>query len=223
MSASSPEPVHWYHIWAGDRWHGSAWHRPAVEHFGTLAGAQFPGEVYVGVVGDLSERAGVLRFLAEAWPGAKAVVQADEGYEQVTIDAMHIWSKTVPDGTPVYYAHTKGALNDSLPNALWRRAMDELTAGCWYDRVADLREYDAVGLHWLTHEQFPEYINPRKPMFGGNFWWARAGYLAGLEPVTGTPERPPVNRWEAEGWLGQGFPKIRDLRPGWPDYRIAVP
>lgn len=215
---TDPLPVHWYHIWCGDRYHGSNWAVPAGEHFYELERVKFPGQVRVGIVGGLSERAGVMKWLREAWPSSTVEVQADEGYEQVTIDAMHAWSREADPHTPVYYAHTKGAFQDTPMNTRWRASMDGLLLGNWEKCVTALHSYDAIGLHWLTHREWPEKIDPRKPMFGGNFWWATAGYMAKLSRVTGTQEFPPVNRWEAEGWLGQGFPKVLNLVPGWPPY-----
>lgn len=216
-------PIHWYHIWTGDHYHGSAWLPAAEEHFGALVNAEFEGDVCVGIVGGLPERAEAMSWLRGWWPKSRVMVQADEGFEQVTIDAMHSWCKWADPAVPVLYSHTKGALHVGDMNRDWRMAMDELLVGTvgkpnWRECVKSLHSHDAVGCHWLTHKQYPELINPRKPMFGGNFWWANAGYIAKLAPVTGTPERPPVNRWEAEGWMGQGFPKVLDLKPGWPVY-----
>ena len=216
----SIQPVHYYHVWAGDRYHGSAWEVPAREHFAALEAAGFDGDVRIGLLGGLTERASAIRTLKELWPEADIVVQADEGFEQITIEVMHEWSKEAHPQTPVFYSHTKGAFQDCPMNTQWRQAMNGYLIDHWTEWALAIRRgsYDAIGLHWLTHEQYPEYIHPMKPMFGGNFWWARAGYLAQLERVTGTPEFPPINRWEAEGWVGQGGPKVMDLVPGWPNY-----
>lgn len=215
-------PVHWYHIWVGDTHHGSAWHTPAAEHFALLESSGFDGEVRAGIVGGVRERVECVNWLRQQKVPARVAVTADEGFEQVTIEAMHTWAKSADPAAPVLYCHTKGALQAHPMNTLWRNSMDKLLTGAWRERVADLDRYDAVGLHWLTHKEYPAFIDPRKPMFGGNFWWSKAGYLAGLERVRGTPEFPPVNRWEAEGWLGQGFPEVLDLAPGWPDYTRAA-
>ena len=229
------KPVHWYHMWVGDHYHTAAWEIPAEEHFGALINAEFDGEVYVGLVGGLPERAAAMKWLRGWWPESEIVVQSDEGFEQVTIGEMHKWCKWAREDVPVYYAHGKGSLRNLPGNRDWRMAMDKLLIGtvgkpAWKDCVNSLHTYDAVGCHWLTHEQYPEDINPRAPMFGGNFWWANSGYLAKLGEVQGTPERPPVTRWGAEGWVGTGFPSVLDLKPGWPDYpheedaaRFAVP
>jgi hypothetical protein len=207
------KPVHYYHIWAGDRYHGSAWQTPAVEHFAELKAAGFDGEVRIGLVGGQPERIGVMQFLRTACPQSDIVVQADEGFEMVTIDAMHkACQEELDPFTPVLYAHTKGALNRGPYADKFRRSMTKHVVGGWRECVKSLHSYDATGCHWLTHEQFPQYIDPRRPMFGGNFWWAKAVYLAGLPPVE------YVSRWSAEGWMGQGFPNVADLLPGWPAY-----
>lgn len=211
------KPVHFYHVWAGDHYHRSAWHAPALEHFDALRHARFDGEVLVGMTGEPTHCGYVYKFLREAWPAARVIAREDEGFEQVTINYMHRWVKEAKPDTPVYYAHTKGALNNSPANTRWRRAMESVLTDNWYARVTDLADYDAVGMHWLTHEKFPDHINPRRPMFAGNFWWANAGYLAKLEPATSG------NRWQAEGWMGTGFPKVLDLMPGWPDYARDIP
>ena len=209
-------PVSYYHIWAGDRYHGSAWQTPAVEHFAALNAAQFTGEVRAGITGGQSERLDVIRLLREACPQSQVVVQADEGFEQVTLGAMHQWAKEADPGTPVYYAHTKGALQDTPGNARWRRAMDDVLLGGWEGCVKSLHDYDAAGMHWLTHDDWPEFIGSGTPIFGGNFWWANAGYLAKLEPAG------LRSRWDAEAWVGSGSPRVLNLKPGWPDYRQEV-
>lgn len=212
------KPVSFYHIWVGDARHGSAWKLPAEEHFAALHAAEFNGDVAVGLVGGDAERNEACDWLFDRWPDWRLATAAEEGYEQVTIEALHTWCKTADPATPVFYAHTKGAFQACEMNHRWRRAMTEMLVGGWRDRVADLETYDVSAMHWLTHEQYPDWIHPLKPMAGGNFWWARAGYVVTLDRVTGTPEFPPVNRWAAEGWLGQKFPKVRDLCPGWPLY-----
>jgi hypothetical protein len=211
-------PAHWYHIWAGDDYHTSMWLPSAEEHFGAMVNAKFDGDVYAGIVGGYKQRTEVVKWLRGWWPEAITVVEADEGFEQVTIDVMHNWCKRADASVPVYYAHTKGALQPGEMNTRWRRAMDDLLMGSWQTCVMSLHSYDAVGCHWLTNAEFPKLIDPMAPVFGGNFWWARAGYLAKLDRVKGTPEFPPVNRWGAEGWMGRGFPKVLDMKPGWPDY-----
>lgn len=206
------KPVHFYHVWVGDRYHGSAWQQAADEHFHLLEAAQFDGDVRIGLVGGLSERASAMRWLREAWPASEIIVTADEGYEMITLEELHGFCQTADPDTPVYYAHTKGAMNLSPYTIAWRKSMDIRCTWEWSERVADLQTVDAAGCHWLTHADWPGKIDPRRPMFGGNFWWANAGYLAKLPPLE------YKSRYHAEGWMGQGFPEVRDLVPGWPIY-----
>lgn len=199
-------------MWVGDDWHGSNWRVPAQEHFQVLKDGGFPGEVRVGLVGGVSERVEAMQEIIGMYPGVRFSAKGEDGFEMVTIHALHEWAKEANPDTPVYYSHSKGAFNDTAANHRWRQQMDDALGACWDLCVDSLKKYDAVGLHWLTSEDYPQHIDPKRPMFGGNFWWAKAGYLAGLPPVGYR------TRWEAEGWMGQGFPKVLDLKPGWPDY-----
>ena len=93
-----------------------------------------------------------------------------------------------------------------------------MTAACvtqWRHRVADLETADAVGLHWLTPEAFPAYVST--PFFGGNFWLARTGYLAGLKSL----QADDTNRYKAESWIGTGSPRVKALSETWPDYAYS--
>ena len=218
MTEAIVRPVHFFHFWVGDKYHPAAWQQPFSEHFAALNLARFDGDVRVDLVGDLVNRSIGRRELLAAWPEARIEVEAEEGYEQVTLTALRTWAQAADPATPVFYAHGKGSFQPCDMNTRWRRAMDSLLADYWQDRVEDLRTHDVAALHWLTAEQYPQHIDPRRPMAGGNFWWANAGYLARLPELDGTPENPPVNRYGAEGWVGRGFPKVRDLRPGWPCY-----
>ena len=206
------DPVCYYHCWAGDKHHGSAWREPAEEFVTALLEAEFPGKVRVGISGGLAERMSTAPVFARLGSAADICAAEPEGFEQVTIEAMHQWAKVADPATPVLYAHTKGAFNATSGNARWRRVMTEHVVGGWRECVAALADHEVAGCHWLTPEAYPEHISPGKPMFGGNFWWARAGYLAVLPPVE------TANRWGAEGWLGRGNPKALDLLAGWPYY-----
>jgi hypothetical protein len=88
----------------------------------------------------------------------------------------------------------------------------------WRDNLGLLEDgADAVGNHWLTEEGFPGMLTagmtdpaPGSGFFGGNFWMARSDYIRTL------PECPPEPRWQAESWIGWGYPRVVDLLPGWP-------
>ena len=213
-------PLHVYHVHVGHGHVSSRWEPVVEEHFRALRDAQFEGRVGVGLVGDQEKRTQAIRMLDKLWPDWWILAAADEGFEQPTIDAMHRVAKDADPATPVLYCHTKGAFQDTPFNRAWRRGMTSDLVGFWQACVMSLNQYDVIGRHWLTHEEFPKTITNGNPMFAGNFWWARAGYLAGLPPVQGGEPGMPLNRYKAEDWIGQGnpSPKVLDLHPGWPDY-----
>ena len=205
-------PVHFYH------WHASSAWMPAVkEHFMALRDAQFYGTTYVGLVGASEDRVIARNYLMAEWPDAKVCAEADEGFEQVTLHALHSWAKGAPPETPVLYAHTKGSVNPSASSEHWRRSMTHQVVGKWGGCALALRQYDAVGCHWLEpgvdYGLAPNFkYEITTPMFGGNFWWARAGYLTKL-PILANDDR-----YAAESWIGLNNPKVLDLSPGWPVY-----
>lgn len=203
-------PVHWYHFHCGGAV-ASKWEEPLAEHVSALELASFPGECKLGLVGGMSEQREAQDWLSNWWPSAEIAVQADEGFEMVTLAAMHAWSKTADPATPILYCHAKGSFQDYPENHRWRRCMTTELVNGWRECLRLLNDVDAVGLHWLTPEEYPDQITG-PPMFGGNFWWTTAGYIAALPPVE------HASRYCAEGWLGKGNPKVRDLYPGWPRY-----
>lgn len=186
ISASS-----FYHLFAdGD------WEYAALEYALALEKSGFSGKRYVGIVGSPANRQ---RARSALPPGFTVAAEANEGHEQVTLWALHEWAKTANPDTAVLYAHTKGAkYSTGLRSNRWRHAMihETVMAG---DKVSRLiPEFDAVGAGW---QETPNNF------FFGNFWWARAGYLSGLAPVS------DKTRYHAEHWLGTGNPRVKDLCP----------
>jgi hypothetical protein len=168
------EPVHFYHCYTGS---GSVWQPIAEAH---------------------------QRYLREfAGPHELVVSKVAEGFEQVTLAAMHARALTLPPDTPMLYCHTKGSWNNTAGDgtrAWWRNAMTYHCIGRWEECLEQLKTHDAVGPYW--HEE------PR--WFAGNFWWANAGYLASLE----APDPADDDRHPAEVWVGSGNPRIFDMQPG---------
>jgi hypothetical protein len=170
-------------------------------------------EMTVGLVGDDRDRDAArqrITMLCTSWDLPQPVnwVEADDGWEQVTLDQVYKDVQEIPGEYAVLYAHTKGAHGDTDGNAAWRRSMTRHVVHGWEECVAHLDTVQAVGCHWISNDHVPE--NP--PFFGGNFWWARASYLRTLPP----PDNE--SRWHAELWVGQGHPVVWDFKPGWPDY-----
>lgn len=198
-------PIHFYHIGANGNL--AVLERILAEHFDLLGSVDFPGRYCYGIVGPKEAREQVKGLLDD---NGDVIVEADEGFEQVTLSWMHDrCKKTLSPDTPILYTHTKGAWNNSVFQDRWRREMDELLISPWPLRVAQLTQFDALGLHWLTPADGSAVVNS---FFGGNFWWANAGFLAGL------PELDWSERHGAEGWIGRGKPEVANLRPGWPVY-----
>lgn len=185
-----PKPVHFYHHWTGGK--------PDLdqvitdEHFAALEESGFDGLIEV-------------RDVAVGW-------------EDVTLRELHSWCQELDPDTPVFYAHNKGALHpmylrDTVTKqvypqefvSLWRGDLNDRLIRCWRSRVEDLRDYDIAGCYWVTP---PESLAPHFP---GNFWWARAEYIAGL-PVLDVLDS--TNRHNAERWLGRGTPRVKALSEG---------
>lgn len=190
----------YFHVYAD-----GAWVQPTQEFLDALATITEPFALTVGVVGEEHNRARVRL----AFPNAAAWVEADGGWEQVTLTKL--WMDARNHDDPILYAHTKGAANQGPINHAWRTSMIRHVVRGWGNCLDRLATVDAVGCHWLTRERYPRYI--LVPIFGGNFWWATARFIRTLPPL----ERN--TRWDAEGWIGLGDPTTYDLISGWPSFR----
>lgn len=181
-----------YHLYAN-----GPWEVPVQEYLRALEFSDLKGLHCVGLVGSDSNRKKVRDFLPRHM---SVVAEADVGYEQVTLRALHVMVKDLAVGTPVLYAHTKGtgfSVGDPVAQ-VWRHAMIHETVMTY----PDLSEYDVAGAHWLDSPNLHFY---------GNFWWARSEYLAKLGPVG------DKSRYDAELWLGTGNPRVLDLCPDFED------
>lgn len=190
--------THFYHVFAdGD------WERPLLQHVAALNESGLMDELddmFIGIVGSSENRTAVKKVA----PGF-VVAEADTGWEQVTLEQVHDWSKT--NDAYVFYAHTKGAWSQDELARQWRISMTYDTVIRWRECVEYLHELDAAGPYWLkSHE--PEH-QQHEFFFAGNFWWARSDYLARL------PKLRYESRFNAEGWIGLGNPKVAVLRKGY--------
>jgi hypothetical protein len=189
--------THFYHVFAdGD------WEIPATEHFEELALSGLLDNLdnlFLGVVGTSENRAKVKREL----PGV-VTVEADTGWEQVTLNKLHEFSQT--DDGAVLYAHTKGAWSRDELARVWRVSMTHDVVTRWRECVYALEKVQAAGPFWLRSDM-PEHSEHRH-FFGGNFWWARSNYVAALDPVGNN------DRYQAEGWIGLGSPSVKVMREG---------
>lgn len=190
---------HYYHVWAD-----GAWEEPLYEHVTALEIAALDCAITVGVVGSEPNRIAVLVAMGEL----VGAVEADAGYEQVTLARLHEDACAHPDDV-FLYTHTKGAYHPSSLNTQWRRSMTRHCVLDWHRCVELLRDNDAAGCHWVHTRATPE---DDYSIFAGNFWWATGRYLATLPS-------PALwdDRFEAERWVGRGSPVVADLRPDWPN------
>lgn len=180
-----------YHVFAdGD------WEEAAGEFAWALERSGFNGERCAGLVGSAENRARARRVLA----GWTIKTEAERGHEQVTLRALHDWAKAADPDAAVLYVHTKGGLYSARSSRAkhWRHAMMHETVMAWEQAAGHIPEFDAAGAGWQE---------PPNNFFFGNFWWARAGYLAELAPVS------DETRYHAEWWLGSGGPRVKDLCP----------
>jgi hypothetical protein len=191
--------THFYHVYAdGD------WLKPAQDHFKALVLSELLDNLdmmHLGIVGSRENRLKVAKTL----PGV-VVAEADEGWEQVTLEKLHDYCQT--DDGVVFYAHTKGAWSQSILADRWRASMTHDTVTRWRDCVEVLQTVQACGPHWIR-SHMPEH-REHEHFFGGNFWWARSDYVRTLDPVK------TETRFQAEGWIGLKNPSVANLRLGEP-------
>lgn len=193
---------HYYHVYADGRWHTPvAQHVEALRTSGLLDELEF---FRIGIVGSDTNR----REVKETLPFAEVVAEAEDGWEQHTLNELYDWALTVPVPHSVLYAHTKGAWSGGELAYLWRVSMTHDTVDNWREVVALLATHDAVGPFWMDSDRH-EHLE-HKFFFGGNFWWANTHYLRKLPPLRWE------HRFQAEGWVGLAEPNVANLRQGPP-------
>ena len=193
--------AHFYHVYAdGD------WQLPVTEHLEALTLSGLLDELtdfFVGIVGAPENR----KLVREALP-AVVVAESDEGWEQLTLQNLHNYSKQ--NEANILYAHTKGSYQVDELRRLWRVAMTHDTVTKWRECLKYLDEVQVAGPFWLQSAMSEH--SEHGHFFGGNFWWARSSYLRTLEPVR------TEHRFQAEGWIGLGKPTVKNLREGLPTW-----
>ncbi len=106
-------------------------------------------------------------------------VEADEGWEQVTLNKLLDFCQT--DDGAVLYAHTKGSWSQTELARVWRVSMTHDVVTRWRECVHGLEKVQAAGPFWLKSWE-PEHVD-HESFFAGNFWWARSDYIRTLKPV----------------------------------------
>ncbi|MCK6685197.1 MAG: hypothetical protein L6R30_22560 [Thermoanaerobaculia bacterium] len=115
-----------------------------------------------------------------------------------------IWKRARENQDAAFlYFHTKGVSSPAdAMKTKWRRAMQKFVLARWRENLELLGVYDAVGANW---QELPRFSH-----FSGNFWMARAGWLALLEnPETYRASGQqvqlvsrPWDQMHAETWIG---------------------
>ena len=189
--------AHFYHVYAdGD------WQSPVTEHLHALTVSgllERLNDFFVGIVGTPENR----QLVREALP-AMVIAEADQGWEQVTLQELHKYSHK--HKAQVLYAHTKGAYQVDELRSAWRVSMTHDTVTRWRECVQELEMVQVAGPFWMKSSSSEH--NEHGHFFGGNFWWAQSEYLAAL------PALKNDNRFQAEGWIGLGSPSVKVMREG---------
>lgn len=114
-------------------------------------------------------------------------------YEGVTLQKLWQHAQQVDPATPFLYFHGKGASNMTRCRNRWRRLLEYFCITRWRTAVAALETYDTYGALW-----YPKHTRH----YSGNFWWARAGYLAQLPDPTISSRMRSGLRFQYEAWIG---------------------
>ncbi len=149
---------HYYHVYADGNWEPIvAEHIDALQHSGLLDRLE---KFNVGLVGDWRKREDVIEYIQHRIPHKTWCIaaEADEGWEQVTLDALasdmrHVYGKHVY----VLYCHTKGGAYSGPHQDQWRRRMMHSNVTDWPVVIEQLttKQWDVAGCH-VTKETFYE-------------------------------------------------------------------
>lgn len=113
-------------------------------------------------------------------------------YEYPAIQAVYDWSLRSDVAAICLYFHTKGISYADERHSRWRDILNDGVILNWTKHIHALNEgYDLSGQNYLNSDRFA-------PHFSGNFWFARAGYLASLVDPRHLDQR---NRYNAEAWV----------------------
>ncbi len=150
----------------------------------------------------------------EAETGIRSIRRLEglQNYETPTLQAAWEWSCANPAGA-VLYLHTKGVSKpQNRARTAWRHLMGEQLVARWRKNLERLAHADMIGVNWCETPS---------PHFQGNFWMARAGWIARLpSPVSfrnrGGPDLfgEPWDRMHAEVWLASGSAPIAESLVG---------
>lgn len=128
--------------------------------------------------------------------GATVFYNEDSTSEGDTLRALASYAQK-NDAANILYMHTKGLTHPGhAPVRDWRLLMEHFCVERWEECVELLDRFDAIGVN-LNQE--PE------PHFSGNFWWARAQHIRGLN------DQYLDNRRTQEFWIGSSGKHLHEL------------
>jgi hypothetical protein len=112
---------------------------------------------------------------------------ADEIY---TMNIIHKHCKSNLNDK-ICYLHTKGVTNDNQCITEWRKYMFYFGCIKYNDRLEELKSNDTCGVDLRTTPVLH---------YSGNFWWANANYISGLNEPNKTYS-PLSERHKSEFWV----------------------
>jgi hypothetical protein len=205
-----------FHIWADGKWL-----IPTLKFVNALRESGLDKEaksINFGVVGSLPNLNKVKEYLYNTSLDYKIVGHSYNGFEQETLDKIIDLKE---DDGYIFYAHTKGASNDTEFEHYWRESMFDDLIHDWKSCVSLLEDHAAVGCHYAVPIDgadqvcYNQHIGTDRGYFYGNFWWSHLRYLKAI----GKPDRSPTtfeiySRMDAEYWLLKlsGVVKDKDFK-----------
>ena len=195
-----------FHIYAINHWREiTAEQMQIMKNSGLLDAA----ELYVGVIGVKDD----VRYLVERYPVKEVYLTDRNTAEYFTLKHLHRFCKEHPD-YQIFYGHTKGVTQpghyETFHNA-WRGVMSDLLFDKWDIVSPLLKAFDVVGSLYAAYGGWNEQTNEwqGKPgdakLICGNFFAAKASWLAQLPTPDDTQER-----WLLEYWSTLGTPNVFD-------------
>eukprot|EP00906_Rhabdomonas_costata_P025295 RCo036198 len=181
----------------------SSWSRAHAER--VLLAVQFSGllrhaELHVNVVGNQSFLPVLPKSAVVTFRGAL------QENEFVTLRDLLQYSREHPDAL-VLYMHNKGGFNSPPTEHHWSDVMAWMNAWMFRWCVILLAHYHTVGTYLMRDLN---RLHRTDHFYAGNFWWARASYIAAIDP---THVLQPRNRFDSELWIGAPVHREGQLNP----------
>ena len=119
----------------------------------------------------------------------------------------------------VLYLHSKGVTHKNTylekNTKEWRHCLEYFCVDKWRTCVDSLESHDTCGSLLRDAAVYdcdsPSPIYVPATYYDGNFWWAKASYIATLDPMYMYLDDMPWLRGKSELWIGTGNPKAECL------------